>query len=72
MKIRIGGDGVYRPAELENININMGGGVHVIGRMAFGSAKEVYVLLDADTLAKIARAASGGGEADPSGKKISN
>lgn len=59
MKIRVGGEGEDRPVELEEVYATMGGGVHVIGHMAFGSAEKVYVLLDADTLAKLMRAAAG-------------
>lgn len=65
MKIRIGGDGEDRPVELEEIYATMGGGVHLIGHMAYGSAEKVYVLLDADTLTKIACAASKGSQVDP-------
>lgn len=65
MKIRIGDEGEDRPVELEEVYATMGGGVHVIGHMAFGSAEKVYLLLDADTLAKIANAASEGPQAKP-------
>lgn len=63
MKIRIGDEGKYRTVETEDIYATMGGGIHVIGHMAYGSAEKVYVLLDAETLAKIIHAATGGRQA---------
>ncbi|CAA2136953.1 hypothetical protein MBLL_00420 (plasmid) [Methylobacterium bullatum] len=50
----------------------MGGGIHVIGHMAYGSAEKVYLLIDAETLAKIVSAASERRQANPSVKKNSN
>ncbi|KQO42508.1 hypothetical protein [Methylobacterium sp. Leaf85] len=69
MKIRIGDEGEDRPVELEEVYTTMGGGIHVIGHMAYGSAEKVYLLIDAETLAKIVSAASERRQANPLVKK---